>query len=178
MILRNRSTRFWGIMSLVYLVFSFNVSMAQEAVVIRTLDDFAACSPDQLEMLFAQGNATAIPTGKVRAIPLVNPGKPQARVASRAGRVVFSGKIIADDASQATNVFFGIPMVRGVFRVGPSVRDGRPAIILDYTGTSILYRNARDEIREISPGLFLGYVMDVRDSSSRARRWFAFEPAR
>ena len=69
-------------------------------------------------------------------------------------------------------------MVRGVFQIAPSVRDGRPAIILDYTGTSLLYRNARDEIREISPGLFLGFVIDIRDPSAKARRWFAFEPAR
>jgi len=178
MFMRIRATRIWIFMSLALMVFNFNLTQAQEAITIRGLDDFAACSPDQLEMLFAQGNATSIPTGKVKALALVNPGKPQARIASRASRVVFSGKIIADDASQATNVFFGVPMVRGVFQIAPSVRDGRPAIILDYTGTSLLYRNARDEIREISPGLFLGFVIDIRDPSAKARRWFAFEPAR
>lgn len=156
-------------------VFGLGEVKAQNAIVIRGMDDLADCSPAQLEQLFRQGYVTGIPTGKMKAMPLMNPGKPQARIASRAGRLVFSGKVIADDASEAKNIFFGVQMIKGVFRIEPSVRDAQPAIILDYSGTSLVYRNFRDEIREISPGLYLGYMMDVRDSSATARRWFAFE---
>ena len=34
--------------------------------------------------------------------------------------------------------------------------DGQPATILDYSETSHLYANYRDEIRQVGPGLFLG----------------------
>ncbi|MFM7129572.1 MAG: hypothetical protein ACKO0V_09475 [bacterium] len=173
---KNGLKRLSGILAIVMGVITLSDARAigQNAMVIRGMDDLAACSPGQLEELFRQGYVTGIPTGRVKAMALVNPGSPQARVASRASRLVFSGKVIADDASEARNIFFGMKMIKGVFRVEPSVRDGQPAIILDYSGTSLVYRNFRDEIRELAPGLYLGYMMDVRDSSV-VRRWFAFE---
>jgi hypothetical protein len=78
----------------------------------------------------------------------------------------------------AINFFFGIPSVRANTRIEPSLRDGRPAIVLDYSQSSFVYRNVRDEIREISPGIFLGYVDDTRTSEPTARRWFGLESAR
>ncbi len=35
---------------------------------------------------------------------------------------------------------------------------GKPAIILDYSKTSLVAHSVRDEIREVSPGTFLGIV--------------------
>jgi hypothetical protein len=43
----------------------------------------------------------------------------------------------------------------GVF-YGESWFDGGPAIILDYAGTSRLFPDVRDEMREVAPGLYLG----------------------
>jgi hypothetical protein len=36
--------------------------------------------------------------------------------------------------------------------------DGDPCIVLDYSKTSLVARQIRDEIREIAPGVFLGLV--------------------
>ena len=36
--------------------------------------------------------------------------------------------------------------------------DGDPCIVLDYSKTSLVARQIRDEIREIAPGVFLGFV--------------------
>jgi hypothetical protein len=36
--------------------------------------------------------------------------------------------------------------------------DGREAIVLDYSVSSLPFRAIRDEIREVAPGLYLGVV--------------------
>jgi hypothetical protein len=66
-------------------------------------------------------------------------------------------------------------MIQGEVGYGPSVRDGRPSIILDYARTSRIYRPFRDEIREISPGLYLGLMYDRDDLQRGPVQYFAFE---
>ncbi len=41
---------------------------------------------------------------------------------------------------------------------GESWLDGKECIVLDYSDTSLVAQWIRDEIREISPGLYLGKV--------------------
>ena len=41
--------------------------------------------------------------------------------------------------------------------------DGKETIVLDYSKTSFVARKVRDEIREVSPGVFLGLVFWERD---------------
>jgi hypothetical protein len=42
--------------------------------------------------------------------------------------------------------------------MAPSWLDNQPAIILDYSKTSLVARSVRDEIREVGPGTYLGIV--------------------
>jgi hypothetical protein len=51
---------------------------------------------------------------------------------------------------------FGLSAVRADMFIGDSWLDGQPSIVLDYANTSRLFGKARDEMREISPGLYLG----------------------
>lgn len=166
------------LVSFIQTAFSIESVFAQETIVIRTADDLARCRPEQLNALFASGYVTSIPAGPLRGLPLVNPGTASAGIASRGGRAVWSGKRIDGDSLVAVNRFFGLPMIQANVRIEPSLRDGAPAIVLDYSERSWLYRNVRDEIREIQPGLYLGYVDDVRTSDPLARRWFALESYR
>jgi hypothetical protein len=53
---------------------------------------------------------------------------------------------------------FGIAAVAGTFRPAASWLDGKPAICMDYSRTSFIARDIRDEIREIEPGVFMGKV--------------------
>lgn len=151
---------------------------AQSPILIRKAEDFALCSEAQLEALFASGYVNGIPVGRMWGMPLINPGSPGAVPASLGGRVVWSGKRIEAENVIAVNRFFGLPLIRAEVRIEPSLRDSRPAIVLDYSGHSFLYRNVRDEIREISPGLYLGYMDDLRTAQPAARRWFVVETAR
>ena len=42
--------------------------------------------------------------------------------------------------------------------MGKSLFDGKPAIVLDYTKTSLVAEHIRDEIRQIAPNTYLGRV--------------------
>ncbi|GAC1467784.1 MAG: hypothetical protein NVSMB9_09780 [Isosphaeraceae bacterium] len=132
-------------------------------------------SPSQLDQLYRSAGPGILPAGKVRGVPIVLPGKPLGPSLSRATRVVWQGKVIRDDGLTAVNRFFGVRVIEGNLCLGSSWVDGRPSLILDYQETSLVYRRYRDEIRQISPGLYLG-VMHARTSNGPAfTRYFALE---
>ena len=64
---------------------------------------------------------------------------------------------------------------RGTSTTGPSWLDGAPSMILDYRGTSRIYGNYRDEIREVAPGLYLGLMYDRTTAPASLKRYFAFD---
>ena len=142
---------------------------------IGSLTDLARLTPPQLEALYDRSAPGAIPQGRVRGLPLMKPGSRFAVPLSRGGRIFWQGKIFHPDDSTAINRFFGVRVIRGNVGYGPSVRDGRPSIILDYAQTSHLYRPYRDEIREVSPGLYLGLMFDRNDLQRGPAQYFAFE---
>ena len=162
----------WGLSSL--LAISATTAAAQ-ATTIRTVDDLARLTPAQLEALYAQGTAAPPPGGKVRGLPLIAPGRRFGPVASRAGRLAWQGKVFQPEEATAVNRFFGVRMIRGNLSFGPSWRDGRSALILDYNGTSTIYGRYRDEIRQVAPGVYLGLMFDRSTATPTFSRYFAFE---
>ena len=96
----------------------------------------------------------------------------------RDGRLVWQGKILRPGEGRAVNRFFGVPSVPGRLYQGSSWVDGRPALILDYAGTSWVYRNNRDEIRQVAPGVYLGLMFDRTTVPPRRTMIFALETSR
>lgn len=94
---------------------------------------------------------------------------------SRAARVVWQGKVFSDDGTSAINRFFGIQIIRGKVSQGISWLDGRPSLLLDYQGTSLLYGRYRDEIRQVAPGLYLGVMFTRTSRGVEFNKYFAFE---
>lgn len=140
-----------------------------------TLDGLLRMSPAEIESIYRQGSAAAIPPGRVRGTALLAPGTRRARALSRGARLVWQGKVIEPDQATAVNRFFGVRMIRGRLYQGPSCLDGAPALILDYSQTSRIYARNRDEIRQVAPGLFLGLMYDRSISPPRLSMYFALE---
>ena len=63
----------------------------------------------------------------------------------------------------------------GKVYAGPSWLDGNPSMILDYEGTSKVYANYRDEIRQVTPGLYLGLMYDRTTAPPNLKMYFAFD---
>ena len=53
--------------------------------------------------------------------------------------------------------------------------DGRPSLILDYQNSSLVYRNVRDEIRQVGPGLYLGAMFDRSKNPPALTMYFVLE---
>jgi hypothetical protein len=108
-----------------------------------------------LEVLYRSADIGTIPLGSTRGRAIYRPGTPVAVPASRAIHVLWRGKVFRDDGTMINRTFAGRMVTARVY-VGESWLDGRPALILDYADTSRLFRDARDEQREIAPGIYLG----------------------
>jgi hypothetical protein len=50
----------------------------------------------------------------------------------------------------------GIETRGAITTLGPSALDGLPCAIIDYPSNDLIFPNVRDELREVSPGVWLG----------------------
>lgn len=141
-----------------------------------TLERLARMSRAELEALYRGAAPGAIPVGITRG-RAIDPDSP---LRSRAASVVWRGKFFDPEAGELVNRWrLGIQAVRAKVECGVSWFDGGPSIITDYQGMSrFIWRDVRDEIREVAPGLYLG-MMFRRNSPNRGyEMFFALEAQR
>jgi hypothetical protein len=115
----------------------------------------------QLSDLFESGSVDAVPDGKARGTVLLGTGGVLGRaVAVFSHAVLWRGKVVDASRGRLQNLVgpLGTRAIAAAVYEGPSWHDGKPCIVLDYSKTSLVARMIRDEIREISPGTFLGLV--------------------
>ncbi len=161
------------------------------ATFVRTLDDLARLGARELRELYAAGSVpdsiAALDgdlVGRMLAVVRLDRGAPLRVIAAGARARLFpwAGKSFHAD-NETTGM--GINRVklagtRRLFpfatRVGPSVLDDEPAIILDYDQPEnpMPIRMIHDEVREVAPKIFLGPAA-VKRSKGRpvVVLWFA-----
>jgi hypothetical protein len=118
-------------------------------------------SGTELDELFQNSPAGDIPDGSGRGTARVLPGTMFGRfVAGLIRLIAWKGKVVRRERQDLLNLIspFGIRGIRAAVYVEESWFSRGPAIILDYSRTSFVARMIRDEIRTISPGLYLGQV--------------------
>ena len=140
-----------------------------------TLDQLLQMSPAELDAIYRQGSAVAIPEGRIRGTAILSPGTRRTRALSRGARLMWQGKVVEPGQTSAVNRFFGMRIVRGQVYQGPSWLDGQPSLVLDYSQTSRVYANNRDEIRQVAPGLFLGLMYDRTTAPPGLAMYFALD---
>ena len=140
-----------------------------------TIDDLVRMTGPQLDALYASGTVPPIPEGRVQGRAIYYPGTMLASPMSRGARLVWQGKVFDSANATAVNKFFGIRSVPGRLYQGESWKDGAPSLILDYQGTSRIYANYRDEIRQVAPGLYLGLMHDRRTAPPTLKMYFALK---
>jgi len=118
-------------------------------------------SQRQLDELFTASAAGRIPDGEATGTAIVAPGtslSPQ--IARFISLFAWQGKIFdaAHGVLRNRILPFGLSAVSARVYKEASWLDGKECIVLDYSDTSLIARWIRDEIREISPGVYLGKV--------------------
>ena len=114
----------------------------------------------ELGKLFRSGSAI-VPDGRGRGTVLLGTGGPLSRLAAVLCYVVaWRGKVVEAKPGRLKNIVspVGIKAIEAEVYPAPSWYDGEPCVVLDYSRTSFVARKIRDEIREVSPGVFLGLV--------------------
>jgi hypothetical protein len=125
-----------------------------------------------LDVLFRSSPAGDVPNGSVRGTALLFPGTV---FGSMLGRLIYpfvwQGKVFDRRQGVLRNKVtkFRIRAIKADVSTGPSWVDGKPCTVIDYSHTSLVARMVRDEIRIVSPHLYLGVVWLWR----RRAAWFA-----
>jgi len=123
-------------------------------------------SNDELDALFRSSDCGEIPRGEGDGTVLVAPGT---RLEGPAEKLIhfiaWQGKVFDPEKSELRNEIlpFGIKAIRAKVYKDASWLDQKEAIVLDYSKTSLVAHWIRDEIREVSPGIYLGLVYWQRD---------------
>jgi hypothetical protein len=126
-----------------------------------TLDDLTTMSQAELDDLFRSSPLGDIPDGDAVGTAIVAPGTElEGPTMIFARWLAWQGKVVNRARGDLLNKVgpTGLHLIRARVYIAPSWFDGQPAIILDYSKTSLLAHKVRDEIREVSPGTYLGIV--------------------
>ncbi len=127
-----------------------------------TENDLLDLSDDELDELFRRSPAGEIPDGDADGQVLIGSENENISdtVAWVAETFAWKGKVFDRENGELRNKIlpFGIKAVRAQVYKEASWFDGQETIVLDYSKTSVVAQLVRDEIREVSPGLYLGLV--------------------
>lgn len=126
-----------------------------------TLQDLTTMSQAQLDDVFTSSAMGELPDGDAEGTAIVAPGTDiEGPILLLVRTLAWQGKVFYRPQGYLFNKVgpLGFHLVKARVYVAPSWFDTRPAIILDYSKTSLIAHKVRDEIREVSPGTFLGIV--------------------
>jgi hypothetical protein len=124
-------------------------------------DAIARMSRSELDRLFRDSPAGPIPAGRARGTAILLPGTKIDRAIAALVRVlVWKGKVFSSATADLKNRIgpLGTPLIRALVYEDKSWFAQGPAIILDYSKTSLVAGMIRDEIRQVAPGVYLGQV--------------------
>lgn len=149
-----------------------------------TLDDLLNKTEQQLDDLFRNAQPGPIPEGDGEGRAIIAPGsKINDEIADLINLIGWQGKVFMRDKDNPEKgelrnkiLPFGLKAIVAKVYKGNSWFDDKPCIVLDYSKSSLLARKIRDEIREISPRLYLGKVFwGDRDPGEKALIHFALQ---
>jgi hypothetical protein len=123
----------------------------------QTMQQMVRMSAADLAALYAASSVGSVPGGYVPGRAIKNPGSMRTVRNSRLTRLVWQGKYFLPDGTMTNRVFGVGRAIPADVYVGESWVDGRPSLIFDYA-RSRLWPDVRDEVREVSPGLYLGIM--------------------
>ncbi|MGR4869912.1 hypothetical protein ACIPRI_13705 [Variovorax sp. LARHSF232] len=125
-----------------------------------------AMTQEQLDDLFKASPAGDIPDGEAKGTAIVAPGTVYSEhIATIVNVFGWQGKVFDAEKGLLKNkvLFFGLQAIVARVYKGESWLDGKECIVLDYSDTSLIAKWIRDEIRLISPKLYLGKVYWGKD---------------
>jgi hypothetical protein len=151
--------------------------MPTNQVPITDPADFLKLSGGQLDDIFRESPTGDIPIGEGEGTAIIAPGHEVSDAIAKFVHIfTWKGKVFERDSADPSRGWLknrllllghkGI--VAQVFK-GASWLDEKECIVLDYSHTSIVAQWIRDEIRQVSPGLYLGIVYWGKEKAGARR---------
>lgn len=126
-----------------------------------TQTDLLKIGDADLMELFRSSPSGEIPKGPLEGSAFLRWGDswPVRSLSRLVPLLLWRGKVFVPDGylSNRMTAFDFLGIVAQVY-IGPSLVDGQDCIVIDYSRISLVARGVRDEMREVSPGLYLGVV--------------------
>jgi hypothetical protein len=148
---------------------------AGQPACVQGMDDLVRLSQSELEELYRRSEWSPIPLGFAPGRVIPSPGSAKTVRQSRLIGTVWKGKVIRPDGTMINRGPLGLEAVRANIFVSESWLDGRPSLVMDYCGTSRLFPDVRDELREVAPGLYLGLTYRRDCPEPRLATFFALD---
>lgn len=145
----------------------------RESVVVCSIDEMVRLNECQLLDLYKCAQPGPVPIGYSPGRVIPNPGARTTVAKSNMLKHVWQGKYFDNDVM--TNRIFGVSFIKGQVTSENSWIDGKPANAIDYSGTSHLFKQYRDEFREIAPGIYLGVMWKRDECNPKILTWFALD---
>jgi hypothetical protein len=140
-----------------------------------SLESLSRLSWEELDCLYRQAQPGRPPCGVVDGRAIYDKERKLSAVRSAGTKALWLGKDFNPEQGMLINRWrFGRAIKAEVYP-GESWLDGKPALIADYRQTSFVWRNVRDEIREVAPGLYLGIMFRCEKSGTRLSTFFALQ---
>jgi hypothetical protein len=118
-------------------------------------------SQEALDDLFRSSPAGDIPDGEGNGTAIIAPGTEFSEAVAKIANVfAWKGKVFDSKNGVLKNLIspFGLEAILATVYKDASWFDGNECIVLDYSKTSVVAHWIRDEIRLISPGVYLGLM--------------------
>ena len=139
-----------------------------------TMKQLATLSDCELEQIYRASAAAAMPSGYLKGLPIY-PQSKLSGVRSKTTSLLWHGKHFDAETGTLINQWCGIKAIKARVYPGESWLDGKPSLIMDYEGSSLVWNDVRDELREVAPGLYLGAMYLRRPSGPKFKMWFVLE---
>ncbi|HKA06738.1 MAG TPA: hypothetical protein VKD71_05730 [Gemmataceae bacterium] len=140
-----------------------------------TPEQLLRMSESELIDLYKCSAPAPVPTNYTPGLVIFKPGScitvPMARVMEC---TAWQGKYFPCEGTMI-NRQFGVPTIKAVIYGGESWLDGGPSTVFDYADTSLICKRYRDEVRQVSPGVYLGMMHRREKDGPKIATWFALD---
>ncbi len=143
-------------------------------ITVRTADDLVRMSRGDLEAVYRASEIGTIPMGSTRGRAIFNPGSRLTVPLSRGTRVLWQGKAFPEEGKMINRIA-GVRAIDARVFIGESWLDGKPTLVLDYYETTLLFKDVRDEIREVAPGIYLGVMYYRQPGEPKLAMFFTLD---
>jgi hypothetical protein len=120
-----------------------------------------AMTQEELDERYRASPPGPVPDGSGEGSMLLDvPGRLRGVAARLIHLLAWQGKVFDAAKGELRNRVtpLGVQAVAAEVYLGPSRFDGGQSVVLDYSRRSLVARPVRDELREVAPGLYLGFA--------------------